>query len=88
MAGSSVGASNVRAVLESVPVLQFSVDEARRCAELRVSLRSRGKRIRPRALDLITAAIALENGLTLVTRNTHDFDDIPGLLLYSWTAPP
>ncbi|HEX5504208.1 MAG TPA: type II toxin-antitoxin system VapC family toxin [Thermomicrobiales bacterium] len=65
-----------------VPVISFSEDVARRRAELREALRAAGKRVRSRALDLLIAATALAHGLTLVTRNTNDYDDIPGLLLY------
>ncbi len=68
--------------LRNVPVLPFSQPVAVRCARVREQLLSQGKRVRPRALDLITAAIALEYNLTLVTRNRKDYDDIPGLLLY------
>jgi predicted nucleic acid-binding protein len=45
-------------------------------------LRSQNKRVKSRALDLIIAATALEDGLTLVTNNTDDFKDIPDLTLY------
>ncbi|HEY7033534.1 MAG TPA: type II toxin-antitoxin system VapC family toxin [Thermomicrobiales bacterium] len=65
-----------------VPVHPFSHAVARRCAELRGQLKAQGKRVRPRAPDLITAATAIEHGLTLVTRNTRDYQDIPGLTLY------
>ncbi len=34
-------------------------------------------------LDSITAATAFEYDLTLVTRNTADYDDIPGLRLHA-----
>jgi predicted nucleic acid-binding protein len=64
--------------MAGIEIIPFSVEIARRCAELREGLR-RGRRFRPRALDLITAATALEHGLTLVTRNRDDYDDIPGL---------
>ena len=60
-----------------------SVAIAERCAGLRETLQRHGKRVRPRALDLIVAATALEYGLTLVTRNTDDYRDIPGLTLYT-----
>jgi predicted nucleic acid-binding protein len=77
--------SNFAAFLAGVPVVPFSVVSARRCAVLREGLSRRGKRVRSRALDLITAAIALEHGYTLVTRNRNDYEDIPGLSLHEPT---
>jgi tRNA(fMet)-specific endonuclease VapC len=71
-------------IFQDVPILPFDVASARRCAILRDTLTQQGKRVRPRALDLITASIAMEHGLTLVTRNTADYADIPGLMLYEW----
>ena len=68
--------------MESVPILPLSISVARRCAELRERLSRDGRRVRARALDLLTAATALEHDLTLVTRNTHDYQDIPGLELF------
>jgi tRNA(fMet)-specific endonuclease VapC len=68
--------------LAGVPVVPFSLGAARRCAALREELARQGKRVRSRALDLITAAIALEHGYTLVTHNRHDYEDIAELSLY------
>ncbi len=45
-------------------------------------LAKQGKRVKPRALDLVIAATAFEHGLTLVTQNRDDYKDIPGLKLY------
>jgi tRNA(fMet)-specific endonuclease VapC len=70
------------AFLATVPVLPFSPSIAKRCAQLRETLHKEGKRVKARALDLMTAAIALENGLTLVTRNVADYDDIRGLKIH------
>lgn len=44
--------------------------------------------MRPRigTMDLRIAAIALEYGATLVTRNVQDFQRIPGLVIEDWTA--
>jgi predicted nucleic acid-binding protein len=47
----------------------LTLKAARRCARLRETLRKQGKRVKPRALDFIIAATALEHGLTLVLRN-------------------
>jgi tRNA(fMet)-specific endonuclease VapC len=68
--------------LQEVLIVPLSVEIARRCAQLREILRQRGRRVHNRALDLIIAATALEHDLTLVTRNTDDYRDIPGLKLY------
>src|SRR5437763_6395692 len=70
----------------SVPVLPFSLSVAKRCTVLREQLKTEQKRVKSRALDLINASIAIEHHLTLVTRNTHDYQDIPGLALYSFVA--
>lgn len=68
--------------LIDVPVLSVSESVARRCAMLRIGLRRAGKRVAPRALDLLIAATAIEYGLTVVTRNAKDYADIPELELY------
>ncbi len=65
-------------LLEHVPVLPVNEHVAQRCAYLRRTFLNRGKRVRPRALDLLIAATALEHNLTLVTRNDRDYRDIPG----------
>jgi tRNA(fMet)-specific endonuclease VapC len=71
-----------QAFLATVPVLPFSLSVAERCALLREQLKREGKRVKARALDVMNAAIALENGLTLVTHNKEDYEDIPDLNLY------
>lgn len=70
------------ALLDSVGIALFTEAVAKRCALLREDLRVGGRRVRHRLLDLITAATALELDLTLVTRNTVDYADIPGLGLH------
>lgn len=69
-------------LMRQVPVLPLSRAVARRCAHLRHVLRTQGKRVDRRALDLLIAATALEHGLTLVTRNVEDYADVPDLQLY------
>ncbi len=67
--------------LRGVVLLPLSPAVVRRCADLRRHLRRQGRRVRPRALDLIIAATAIEHDLTFVTRNVGDYRDIPGLKL-------
>ncbi|MCL5266132.1 MAG: type II toxin-antitoxin system VapC family toxin [Chloroflexi bacterium] len=76
------------AFLEGVPVVPFSLAVARRCAVLRETLRTRGRRVNSRALDLLNAATALEYDLTLVTRNIEDYRDIPDLKIYEIATYP
>lgn len=38
--------------------------------------------------DMVIGSTALAHGLTLVTRNTRHFADIPGLLLENWIDTP
>ena len=75
--------ARLRTLLQEIPVLPFSFALAERCAHLRDRLRRAGKRVRSRAFDVLVAATALEHNLTLVTRNTEDYDDIPELKLYT-----
>lgn len=77
-----VAEENLATFLEGTVVLPLSQAVARRCAQIRHHLKQQGKRVHPRALDLIIAATAVEHGLTLVTRNTTDYNDIPNLKLY------
>lgn len=44
------------------------------------------QRIKVRPADLRIAAIALENDVILVTRNTQDFERVPGLTIENWAS--
>lgn len=64
----------------AVPVVPF--DAA--AASTFVSLLAR--RVRVATMDLRIASIALSRGLILLTRNTRDFGQVPGLLSEDWTV--
>ena len=63
----------------SVP---FNDSAAEEYGKLRAHLTNLGQLIGPN--DLLIAAIALANGLTLVTHNTSEFSRVPGLLWEDW----
>lgn len=46
-----------------------------------------GLSLRVAATDLKIASIAVSRGLALLTRNTRDFERIPGLVIEDWTVP-
>lgn len=72
----------VRVFLQTVPVLPLNRTVAKRTALVRAELRRKGRSVRQRAFDLVIAATALTNNLTLVTRNTADYRAIDGLKLH------
>ncbi len=47
--------------------------------------RLRKARVRIGTMDLRIAAIALSHQLTVLTRNTRDFEQVPGLAVADWT---
>jgi tRNA(fMet)-specific endonuclease VapC len=64
-----------------ISVVVFDDDCARQFAKLRVDLRRQGIGID--SVDLMIASVALVHDLTMVTNNTADFQNIPGLRLPS-----
>jgi tRNA(fMet)-specific endonuclease VapC len=72
-------------LLHEVATIDFDNDCAKESGRLRAELRRQG--INVAALDLLIAAVALLYDLTVVTHNTKDFQDIPGLRLEDWLTP-
>lgn len=70
---------------DEVNRLDFDDDCARRFGQSRAELLRRGVGVSP--VDLLIASVALVYDLTLVTNNTADFRNIPGLRLEDWLAP-
>jgi tRNA(fMet)-specific endonuclease VapC len=69
-------------LLSDVQVLDFDVDSAREFGRLRGQLLQKG--ISVSRMDLMIGAVALVHNLTLVTHNTADYQNIPGLRLDDW----
>ncbi len=69
-----------------VPVVSFDLSAARKFGVLKADLRKRG---RPTGeVDAWIAAMALAHAATLVTHNTKDFKQVPGLRLEDWLETP
>ena len=65
-------------------LLPVTHEVARKHGELRATLFDRG--LPAPDMDLIIAATALVHELSLVTHNTNDFMNVPGLRLIDWLA--
>ncbi len=65
--------------------LPFDDSAAEEYGRIRSHLANQGTPIGPN--DLIIAAIALANKLTLVSHNTAEFSRVPGLALEDWQVP-
>ena len=65
--------------VESRPVLEISRHTAAAFGVLAAAVKQSGRSPRPRYNDLWIAAQAIENGYTLLTLNTGDFANLPGL---------
>lgn len=74
---------DVRRFLAPVSVLPFDEAAALRHASARRELDAAGRPIGER--DLVIAATALAQGLTVVTHNRREFERVPGLRVEDWT---
>ena len=73
------------AFLKDVTILEVDEPVARRFGEIRAALFDAG--LATPDMDLVNAATALVHGLTMVTHNTQDYADVPGLNLVDWLNP-
>ena len=74
--------SKLEVVKNRFQLLSFDQNSAERAAEARAYLEKKGTPIGN--IDTLIAGIALANNLTLVTRNTREFERVPGLRVENW----
>jgi len=77
--------AKVDALVKPLQSYPFDDAAAYKYAEVRVDLEARGFVVGD--FDLMIAAIALAHNLILVTHNTKDFINVPGLQLEDWELP-
>jgi tRNA(fMet)-specific endonuclease VapC len=70
---------------QGVTVLDVTEPIAHRAAMVDSGLRRQGQRLG--VADLLIAATALEQRLTLVTHSTHRFVNVAGLTVLDWAVP-
>jgi tRNA(fMet)-specific endonuclease VapC len=76
---------DVQELLQDVVVLEISLAVARKYGEIQATLLDAG--IPGPQKDVLIAATALEHGLILVTHNTSDYANVPGLTVDDWLVP-
>ena len=69
--------------LEIRPTLEITKQTAASFGVLAATVKQSGRSPRPRYNDLWLAAQAIEHGYELLTLNTREFEDLPGLRLTS-----
>ncbi len=72
-------------LLNEVHLIDFDAACAERFGMVRGSLLQQG--ITVSRVDLLIASVALLHDLTLITHNTADYQNIPGLRLDDWLIP-
>ena len=79
LAQASEGMAHFARLIRQLPILAFTVPAIQRYRQLTKMKLNVGKN------DLRIAAIALEAGATVVTRNLRDFGRVPNLQLEDWS---
>jgi tRNA(fMet)-specific endonuclease VapC len=72
--------------LNNFSSLAFNDEAAEHYGKIRATLAAKGQMIGPN--DLLIAAIALANQVTLVTHNTREFNRVSGLIIEDWQLAP
>jgi tRNA(fMet)-specific endonuclease VapC len=84
--GSEVLTQRVKQLLKTLAVLPLDEPADEHYADIRATLERAGTPIGSH--DLFIAAHARSRGLTLVTRNTREFERVPDLRVEDWQAAP
>ena len=74
--------ARLNAVKSRFDVLPFDLPAAEQAAKVRAHLERQGTPIGP--VDTMIAGIALSRNLIVVTRNTREFERVPGLRVENW----
>lgn len=74
--------SRLKELENRLTVLPFDLDSARQAAKTRAHLERLGTPIGN--VDTMISGIALAHDLTIVTRNTREFERVPGLRIENW----
>jgi tRNA(fMet)-specific endonuclease VapC len=72
-------------LLKGATVLDVTLSTAKKFGAIRAGLFDSG--ITLGEMDLLNGVTALIHGLTMVTHNTKDYSDIPGLTIEDWLVP-
>ena len=72
----------VERIVEEMDVLNITIGTVKRFGKIVAKLYRAGKPIG--VMDAFIAAIAVENGEELVSRNTKNFENVPGLRLETY----
>jgi tRNA(fMet)-specific endonuclease VapC len=78
-------AQEVQDLLQNVVIHEVTADMARHFGQFQAALMDSGQPAPE--MDLLIAATALLHGFTLVTHNTADYANIPGLSFVDWLTP-
>ena len=76
----------LRTYLVGVDIVPFEEADALLASSVRAGMETSG--VKAPRIDFLIGAHALARGHTLVTANTRDFRNIPGLRLLDWTQAP
>ena len=68
-------------------IAEWASEEARTCARIMEAKRRRGESLDARLPDAFLAAVAVRRGLTIVTRNTRDFENTGARTANPWKDP-